>query len=162
MSEEFKKKIFKRENESEVKGSVFTTSFKLNEVSQNDAVWSDDYMIQGLPFCVGVKHFPDKMSLGIFLAVKSVKLKPVKSCKVRFRLKLLNKISNKSVTQEFEFIFKPGGIGYGYHSFINWYRFKDSLKGFVDKKNKFSVQTTIKIINTENTLTPLQHKLKLK
>ncbi|KAK6188113.1 hypothetical protein SNE40_004364 [Patella caerulea] len=132
-----------------VDGPYFQVSFHLEQVT-SEHCWSENRYIRDLPWYVGVRKYEDDR-MGIYLKLN----KTAERCNPfsgHYTIKLINhKDDNLSVTKksipEYDYIFSPGGKGWGWNSFIEWQKLSDPTSGFLDGEKKFSVQIMVKIIN---------------
>ncbi|XP_050389305.1 uncharacterized protein LOC126808529 [Patella vulgata] len=126
---------------------TFTTCFNMDQMKKDQLYWSPDYyMVQDLPWHVGVKHNTDTSTLGIYLCLKNVQDTNVKSCTIKYTLKLINRIhDSESISQQGSHTFTPGDRGREWVEFTDWYKIKCQNLGFTDNNNDFIVQATVEI-----------------
>ncbi|XP_050389304.1 uncharacterized protein LOC126808528 [Patella vulgata] len=126
---------------------TFTTCFNMDHMKEDQPYWSPDYyMVQDLPWHVGVYHDTDKSTLGIYLNLKNVQDTNVKSCTIKYTLKLINRIhESKSISKQGSQTFTPDGSSRGWVEFTDWNNIKCQPRGFTDNNNDFIVQATIEI-----------------
>ncbi|XP_050402498.1 tripartite motif-containing protein 2 [Patella vulgata] len=142
-----------------VDGPNFRVSFHLEQVT-SEYCWSENRYIRDLPWYVGVRKYEEER-MGIYLKLN----KTAKRCNPfsgHYTIKLINhKDDNLSVTKksipDYDYIFIPGGKGWGWNSFIDWQKLSDPTSGFLDGENKFSIQIMVKITNQLNGETELFH-----
>ncbi|XP_050418832.2 uncharacterized protein LOC126832170, partial [Patella vulgata] len=128
---------------------TFTCRFSLNEIVMTDKPYhSDVVIIQGLPWCVRVKHRTDKSCLGIYLRMNAVVDKTFKSCNVSLKLTLLNKSEDKFVVKQSTYPFAPDGQGCGW-KFVQWNELEDEENGYIDNDKCFAVQAEVQINDIE-------------
>ncbi|XP_050419046.2 uncharacterized protein LOC126832334 [Patella vulgata] len=129
-------------------GPTFTSSFNVNQIVKTDwNYYGDDLMIQGMPWCVGVKHRTDTQTLGVYMWLNKVEDKTVKgvTADVTSELLNINSGSRHIVNRGTGTSYIPGGQTWGFHSFIDWDTLINPDNGYLDDEVMFTLQTTVKI-----------------
>ncbi|XP_050388924.1 tripartite motif-containing protein 2-like [Patella vulgata] len=129
---------------------TWTFSFSLNRIVKTDENYlSDDIMIQGMSWCVGVKHQTDTSGLVCYLGLMGLEDKTVKTVTASFTLKLLNiNDVSKSIVKRHTATFIPGGNGWG-NCLIRWNKLQDVNNGYINKNRTFNIQVIVQINNIE-------------
>ncbi|XP_055959097.1 E3 ubiquitin-protein ligase TRIM63-like [Patella vulgata] len=129
--------------------TTFTSSFSLNQiVKKHEDYYSDDVIIQGLPWCVRVRRGTSTLYIG--LKSKKVEDKTNKAVKAIYTLKLLNiNDESKSLVRQNTRIFLPGDYMYSAVLGIDLDELQDINNGFIDDDKIFTVQTTVNITDVE-------------
>ncbi|XP_050406348.1 tripartite motif-containing protein 2-like [Patella vulgata] len=128
-----------------IKSRTWTSTFGLDQIVTTDVNYdSDDVIIHGMPWSICVKRHTANSTLGIYMHLNGVDGN--KTVSASFILKLLNiNDVRKSLVRQYSSVFTSGGEGYG-EDFISWEKLRNRKNGFIDKKNRFTIHATVKIM----------------